>query len=125
MADNPERLGEMASAISHALNHLAQVLTFLPLPIQLPHLTVGSTVDEFMDGMERTRTLIESEPADHAALGELDQAVLYILTAFDVLSIARLDEMRNWRYDAAIYACDMAIVHITLAHLVLTGEEEA
>ncbi|RBQ21585.1 hypothetical protein DP939_02420 [Spongiactinospora rosea] len=125
MADNPERHGEMAAAISHALNHLTQALTFLPLPIQLPHLAVGSTIEEFMDGMERTRTLIESEPADHAALGELDLAVLHIMMAFDVMSLARLDQMRDWRYDAVIFACDMAIIHISLAHLVLTGEEEA
>ena len=124
MADTPEQqLDDMASAVADALGLLQQVVHQLPIPIKLPFPEQATPHEEFTASLDRTRTLIEDEPIPPHAVAHLDQAVLGILTAMDLIRIA-INVGIDWRYDAVFMTCTTAIMNMRLARMIVDGVVE-
>jgi hypothetical protein len=125
MADTPEqRLLQMAEAISDALSDLMQVAAQLPIPIVIPMPESATPHREFTASIERVRTLIEDEPIPGQAIGHLDQAVLGILIAMDMVYMASNVGV-DWREDAVYMTCTTASINLRLVLMILAGELES
>jgi hypothetical protein len=122
MADTPEqRLLAMTEAISDALSDLMQVAAQLPIPIVIPMPDRATPHREFMASIERVRTLIEDEPIPGRAIGHLDQAVLSVLIALDLVYLAA-NEGIGWREDAVYMTCTTASITLRVVLMILDGE---
>lgn len=122
MADTPEeRLDQMAEAVVDSIAALRHGFTHLPIEIVFPLAEHGMTRDEFIALIERARGLIVDEPIPSNAMGHLDQAMLGILTAMDMVAIA-LSEGIGWREDAVYMICTTALMNIRIATMIIEGE---
>jgi hypothetical protein len=115
MADTPdELLLAMTDITVDTLARLTYTTLKLPVPISLPTLDAAQSGEDITAPLERLRHLIEDEPIPLLALGHLDQAILEILIAMELVHTAAKAEKIAWRYDAVFATCAAARANLHL-----------
>jgi hypothetical protein len=121
MADTPERqIQEMAEALAEVLQALAIVLAHLPIPIRIGATPADVIKFQHIEGdLTRVLELIEAEPISEAAQVHLGQAIIGVLTAFDLLYLAQAEHV-GWRLEGLLQVCISVMLNIHLAQAIIS-----
>lgn len=119
MEDRLDRMSEQF-AMSYAV--LRDLLTWLPLPIQLPAFAAVSDSTEIRDAVTQAREHMGALPLSGTTYQLLNQALLAWLAALDVMTVA-IGDPTDWREDSLNFLLQEFVARASIArHTLMEGE---